>query len=356
MNVTSYKCPCCGAALTYAPTGTVTCASCGNAFDPENLSQMQEMLESAVSENAAEWTDTARDGAFEGMRAYSCPSCGGEIMAEETTAATFCPYCGNATIMGGQLSGAFKPDLIIPFKLDRAAATAALKAHMKGKPLLPKAFRDTHHLEEVRGLYVPFWLYSCDAAGSACYRGTRVRTWVSGRHQITETSHFMIERSGGLALTRIPADASKKMENSVMDAIEPFDYSAAIPFDPVYLSGFYADKYDVTADENADQINRRVRKSVEDQLRGTVGGYQSVRVEQSRVQTKNEQVQYALLPVWLLTTEYRGKQYLFAMNGQTGRMVGDLPVHHGRFFGWLFGVAAAAEVLLLLLLLLGGLL
>ncbi|PWM40706.1 MAG: hypothetical protein DBX52_02725 [Clostridiales bacterium] len=359
MNITSYKCPCCGASIHYdGKIDKLSCASCGNDFDPANLKQMEEILENTVSEEAAhwDWAETQKEEQLEKMCSYSCPSCGGEIIAEQTTAATFCPYCGNATIMSGQLSGTYRPDLIIPFKLDSKAAVSALKAFYKRKFLLPKLFKDENHIQEIRGVYVPFWLYSCDATGSFRYRATRVRSWTDGRYQITETSHFMIGRGGELGFNQIPADGSKKMDDAVMNAIEPFHFSEARDFNAAYLSGFYADKFDVAAQENAEKINLRVKNTMEDHFRDTVRGYASVRLENSSVQMKNDQVQYALLPVWLLNTYYKGRRYLFAMNGQTGRLIGDLPVSRARFWGLFAGISLLAEAIILLILLLGGLL
>ncbi len=356
-EVTSYKCPSCGATLQYKGlSGKLECDSCHNVFDPENIKQMDQVMRNVISEKHAAWNRTPEEGEeiFTGMADYSCPSCGGEIIAEETTSATFCPFCGSATIMGGQLSGAYRPDLILPFRLDREAATSALRAYYKKKPLLPQKFKDENHIKEIKGIYVPFWLYSCDTEGSYRYRATRVHSWTDGRFQHTDTDYYMISRDGNLSFLKIPADASKKMENAIMDALEPFDFSQAHPFEAAYLSGFYADKYDVSAKENADRVNQRIRHSVEEAFRDTVQGFSSIHTDAGAVKMKNDQVQYALLPVWMLTTEYQGNTYLFAMNGQSGKLIGDLPVSKSRFAAWLFGIAAISEAAFLLVLLLGG--
>ena len=106
----------------------------------------------------AQW----QEGEADGLRSYVCKSCGGEIVGDENTAATSCPFCGNPVVMMGQFSGALKPDLVIPFKLDKKAAKEGLKKHLTGKRFLPKIFKDQNHIDEIKGIYVPFWLFDTD--------------------------------------------------------------------------------------------------------------------------------------------------------------------------------------------------
>ena len=106
------------------------------------------------------------------MGVYTCKSCGGELVCDESTAATACPFCGNPIVLTGRLSGDLKPDYVIPFKLDKKAAEAALRNHMKGKRLLPNLFRSENRISEVKGVYVPFWLFDADAA-ALCHPAQR---------------------------------------------------------------------------------------------------------------------------------------------------------------------------------------
>ena len=126
------------------------------------------------------WEATAgsewQEGEADGLRSYVCKSCGGEIVGDENTAATACPFCGNPVVMMGQFSGDLKPDYVIPFKLDKKAAKEALNNHYKGKVLLPKVFKDQNHIDEIKGVYVPFWLFDAGADVNIRYRATRVRT------------------------------------------------------------------------------------------------------------------------------------------------------------------------------------
>jgi len=283
------------------------------------------------------------------MRSYVCPSCGAELLCDVTTAATSCPYCGNPTVVPGQFADTRKPDYVIPFKVDKDAAVAALKQHYKGKPLLPGSFASENHLEEVKGVYVPFWLFDGEATANVTFAATRSRVHTTASERITTTEHYRVERSGKVSFEKVPVDGSTKMPDSHMDAIEPFDYAQMEPFSMAYLPGFLADKYDVDADSCADRAQERCRNSAIAAMEETVTGYSSCSVQHADVQIRQNDTHYALLPVWLLSTKWQEKNYLFAMNGQTGKLIGDLPVSKGKLALWfvaLFAVFAALGWLL----------
>ena len=308
----------------------------------------QNDLQSVPQENMA-WDTAAgaqwQDGEAEGLRVYTCNTCGGEIVADETTGATECPFCSNPVIMTGQFAGALRPDLVIPFKLDKKAAIAALQSHYKGKVLLPKVFKDENHIKEVKGLYVPVWLFDTDADAYVSYKATRVRAWSDSQYHYTETRHYSVTRGGNIGFANVPVDGSTKMPDGHMDAIEPFDYEKMEPFSMAYLPGFLADKYDQDADTCAQRAQERCRNSAIAAMESTVTGYSGSTVEQANVQMHQGRVSYALLPVWMLSTRWQDKNYLFAMNGQTGKLVGDLPVSKGRLALLFAGVFAFLAVL-----------
>lgn len=274
----------------------------------------------------------------QGLRVYNCPSCGAEIITDETTAATSCLYCGNPTVVPGQLGGNLKPDFVIPFKLNKDAAIKALKNHYNKRFLLPKEFKDQNHIEEIKGVYVPFWLFDCDTDSRIQFKGQKVSMWTSGNYDYTETSYYRVEREGELSFKRIPADGSTKMPDAHMDAIEPYNYDEMVPFSTAYLPGFFADKYDVDAEESAERVNVRIENSTKDSFASTLKEYDSWSIDHADIAIKQEEVKYALLPVWLLTTKWNGENYLFAMNGQTGKLIGDLPISKGRLYGLFFGL------------------
>lgn len=347
-QVTNYQCPSCTGPLRYdEECGRLVCDYCESNFsvaEVETLFAAQndraEQAESKQNEDD-QWGADAQK-----MRAYSCPSCGAELICEQTTAATACPYCGNPTVVPGQFSGSKKPDCIIPFKLTREQAVAALKQHYKRKPLLPKAFAEESHLQEIKGVYVPFWLFDGRAEADTVFKTTRSHTRRTSKERIITTDHFEVWRKGTVPFSHVPVDGASQMPDAHMDAIEPFDFQELKPFSLAYLPGFLADKYDVTADECSARVEERCRSSAIAAMERTVVGYESCIPVRTEVRVEHSQVRYALLPVWLLSTRWRDKIHLFAMNGQTGKLIGDLPISWGRFWAWFGGIFAASAAVM----------
>lgn len=346
-----YKCPCCDGAIRFdSATQKMKCPYCDTEFDVETLQSYDEALHEQPADSM-QWESTAEEasGSTEGMRVYLCKTCGGEILTDDTTVASSCPYCGNPVIMTEGLSGVLLPELIIPFKLDREQAKSAYRSHLSGKRLLPKVFADENHIDEVKGIYVPFWLFDADAEASIRYRATRVAMWSDSRYHYTQTSHFLLTREGTLGFEKVPVDGSEKMPDDLMDSIEPYDYSEAIPFATGYLAGYLADKYDVNENDSIPRANSRIKCSTEEVFARTATGYATCVPQSSSVRVDHGKAHYALLPVWILNTTWNGQNYLFAMNGQTGKLVGDLPMDKAAFWKWwgLFaGIFAAVFTLI----------
>ncbi len=331
-NISEQKCPCCGGAVQFdVGTQKLKCPFCDTEFDIEAVQQSQQFQENSV-EDSINWGVTPQsyaEGETDGMSVYVCNSCGGEIVADSTTSASKCPYCDNPVVMKGNFAGDLRPDLVIPFKLDKKSAKEALKRHISTKKFVPKIFKDENHIDEIKGVYVPHWLFSCDAMANVSYKAQNIRTWKDSRYRYTETSFFDVYRSGSIGFDNIPVDGSSKMPDDLMESIEPFDISQAVDFNTAYLAGYLADKYDVTAEQSIQRANERIRQSALDAFRETVNGYEMVTPEIANVNTANGCYKYALYPVWLLNTSWQGKKFTFAVNGQSGKIVGDLPVDKG---------------------------
>lgn len=351
-QVIEYKCPCCNAGLHFgSEMQQLKCEYCDNTFDistvrayneSENLESVEEITwESAMSQ---EWSETEQ----EAMRAFRCPTCTGEIVTDENTAATFCPYCDNPTILPSRLSGGCKPDAVLPFKKSKEEAKAAFLNLCKGKPLLPKEFTQEQRLEKITGMYVPFWLYDCDANFDGNYKATRIHRWSDSRYHYTRTEHYLLRRSADAGFTGIPMDGSSKMDDTFMESIEPYDYSLLEPFDTAYLSGYFADKYDVPSENGEERIRQRVDQTIRDELQSSLIGYATVIPTSHQLHIHRGKARYVLLPIWMLNTKYKGKIYTFAMNGQTGRMTGSFPICPKRTAAWFGGICAGVTLLVTL--------
>ena len=356
-QLTNYQCPNCNGPLTFDPKiQKLKCDNCGSTFTTDDIDKyFYEQNKEAASldtnqqKSAAETLQWSQEEAQQ-LRAYNCPSCGAQLITDSTTAATSCPYCGNPTIVPSQFEGSLKPDYIIPFKLVKDDAINQLKEFYKGKPLLPKAFTSKNHIQEIKGVYVPFWLYDGIAEAHIRAHATRVSTFQTRDEIVTTTDHFRVERDGTVDFKMVPADASSKMPDDFMDSIEPFDYSELVPFQMSYLPGYLADKYDVSSEDDANRVDFRVKNSALQLINESIMAYATCIPEKENVQIFPQNVHYAFLPVWMLSTQYNGKNYLFAMNGQSGKMIGDdLPVDNAKMIGIFFAITLGGIALLFLI-------
>ena len=343
-----YKCPSCGGAIAFdSKLQKMKCPYCDLEMDMESFKSMDEHLEEIHSSekepSVVNSTEKWQEGDAQ-LNVFVCNSCGGELIADENTVATACPYCDNPVVLKERLIGDLKPKLVIPFKLDKKAAKEALNRHIQGKRLLPKVFKDQNHIDEIKGIYVPFWLFDITADANLKYNTESIRMWSDSQYNYREISYYSVLREGQLNFTHLPVDGSKKISNTLMESIEPFDFSEAVDFQTAYLAGYLADRYDVTAEESIDSVEDRAKTSTARVFENTVKGYDTLRIEDSSIQLyRNSEAMYVLYPVWFLNTTWNKKRYTFAMNGQTGKFVGDLPLDKGAYWKYfiLFSIIAA---------------
>ena len=337
----SYKCLCCGAPLSFLPGAEkVTCEYCGTELEIKTVEEMFAKKEAAAAQaqaaKEAKW-DTAAAGnqwekeEAEMMKAFTCSSCGAEIVSDGNTMATECCYCGNPTMLPSRFDGMLKPDFVIPFKKTKEEAVAALKKFYEGKKLLPDAFTANNRVEAIQGMYVPFWLFDADIDAQGMYKASRSTTVTTEDEIVTTTDYYNCERAGTMKFERIRVDGSEKMDDTFMESIEPFDYSEMVPFSSAYFTGYLADKYDVDAEAAVGRADERVNTSAKMCLASTVDGFDGVEPTDDCTVVKHDSaVHYAMVPVWILTTRYNNEPYTVMMNGQTGKVVGSLPIDYGK--------------------------
>ena len=327
MEATDYKCPACNAPLTYKPEiQSWRCEYCFSDYKLEDLENNEKEFEDLESTETIDVDE------------YTCENCGAKVVTDENTAATFCVYCGNTAIIKNRLTGMLKPKSVIPFKTAKAQAESAFLKFKKGKPFAPKEFGKKEQIEKITGVYIPFWLYYAKANGTISGIGIREKRWRSGDYQYTQTDTYNVSRAGDMSFERIPVDGATKFDDDIMDSIEPFDYNEMEKFTPAYLSGFLAEKYDVDSKSAYARAEERIESTVMNYLKSTVAGYNSVTYHNENVEEEITNLEYVLFPVWMLNIKYKDKYHMFAMNGQTGKMVGNVPVAWSKFILWFLGI------------------
>lgn len=327
--------------MQFDPTaGKLKCIFCDSLFTQEEAEAFfnQQNEEEEIKESGSDWGDLA-----ENMRAYSCNTCGAEIICDQNTAATKCPYCDNTTVIEAQFSGAIKPDFVIPFAFTKEQAMEKYKSYYEKRKLIPKDFLTGSKVEEIQGVYVPFWLYdgsvNIDAEFEAADK-TETQTEIIRKI-------YKADRRGTVSFENVPADASKRMPDDIMDSVEPFTFADLKPFSMTYMPGFLAERFDVEGDDDLQRAEKRVVNSAKQKTKETVK-HNEVTEKRGDYKVNYTKKKYAMLPIWYLTTSWQGKQWNFAMNGQTGKFTGDLPIDNTKL-GLITGGSAIAVAVVMYL-------
>ena len=361
MAAVTWKCPNCGGGLIFDPDSQkFACEYCLSQFSKEELEQIvpNEGEEQTDPNQQARTSNGQPDSP--GIQAnvsgntsapilYMCPSCGAEIVTDETTAATFCFYCHNPVVLKGRLDGAYEPDYVLPFAIEKEKAKEIFLTWLKNKRFVPTDFYSPEQIEKMTGVYFPYWLYSCQVDGQMEAEATKLRVWESGTVRYTETQKYDVSRKGQMKINHVTRNALKKADKQLVEGVMPFELQQIKPFSMAFLSGFLAEKRDMEQGEFKEEIETEVQEFARNSLRGSIGPYNQVNVRIQRAEIRNPMWNYALLPVWTLT--YKGKKdgtiYYFACNGQTGKLCGKLPIDSGKL--WIFFLEMFLPLLAVLL-------
>ena len=365
-TTTEHKCPSCGAPLHFDPnTQLLVCDYCGSQFSIEQVeaAESKESQDSAEakeetqsSEQAFDWGDYKQNLSgekLEGTKIFECKSCGASIETDATTMALVCPYCHNNTVLNEAATGGLRPNKIIPFKFTKDKLPGILRSFYWKKKLLPKNFFSSNKIGDPIGVYVPFWLFDTKLSGNTVFSAKKTRSYTKGDYRYHETSYYDIKRAGNMAFTQVPVDASLKMDDELMDSLEPFNYSELTEFDNRYLAGYCADRFDRSPDEELPRAQERMTRTAEKHFSRTISGYSDVKPSKSNFSTQNPSVIYAMVPVYLFECSYDGKKYQYAVNGQTGKIVGELPIDKKKekFWYWFMFLMTGGLTAFILLLL-----
>lgn len=254
----------------------------------------------------------------------SCSSCGGVIITEGNTltAATICPYCGSPVMVKSAFEGEFKPDAILPFQVTKEKVMDAYREQYEGKLLIPPDFKTESKVESIQGLYVPFWMHDFQLSGDAILNIPK-----EGRKKYHYNASF----------ASVPVDGSEKIENALMESIEPFDlFHKEKEFHAGYLSGFSSDRYDVDEISGRTDVLSRIKSTIV-MLLHVNAGCKDVQLNPEISHDKHK-TKLILCPVWIVSTKYKDEKiYQFVMNGQTGKSAGDFPIDKKMSHTW-FGL------------------
>lgn len=329
--VIHYKCPNCGSDMAFAPeSGKLVCDSCGRQDNVEDFPK--EFISNVFTENEAV--------------EYHCKNCGAVIITDIDTTATTCSFCGAGVVLADRLSGDLGPAKIIPFTISKEQAMKAFKAWCKNGLLTPIGFMTANRVKSITGMYVPFWLYNLNSKVNIDAICTKVKSYSRGDYIYKETSYYNVHRNINLNYLKVPVDASEKMNDQLMDRLEPYDYSQLKNFNIPYLAGYISEKYNYDDKQLFPRAKSKIEQYVESYIRTTISQYTTISYKNKNIDTKQKHAYYTLLPVWMLCYHYNRSEYTFAMNGQTGKVVGKPPISPKKIAAWFTGIGATVFIVL----------
>lgn len=328
-----YKCPCCGGEIQFDPNSQkMKCPYCLTEFEVATLNEYYEDMGKIQKEDEIQWDESNlkewEEDEATGLRVYKCNSCGGEVFGDDTLAATKCPYCGSPVVLEGQFRGDLKPEIVIPFKLDKSVAIQRLKEETKKKKFIPNAFKA--QVDEIKGIYIPFWLFDSKVEANVTFKATKERRWSDNNYEHEEIKYYQVIRDGSVEFSKVPVNGSSKIEDKIMESVEPFETKDETAFETYYLAGYLADRYDESVEQSKPRAVERCKNGVIEEFRRSIVGFDSVTYEDGSFTSTDGKIRYAMYPVWLMSCKWEDKIYQFAMNGQTGRFVGNFPIDKGK--------------------------
>jgi len=339
LDAIEYKCPNCNADLKFDPaTQKLSCEYCLSSFTIEEIKKICAAAENGIPNKPPEQEIQDFE---EHTNLFHCASCGADIMCDDQQTALFCYYCHNPVILAGKLTGEYRPSKVIGFKLNRERAVDMFKNWVGKRRFIPSDFKSEQQIEKITGLYVPFWVADCSVDAKFQAIGKKIRHWSSGSYAYTETKEFRVSRIGNIQVDGIPADGESKIDDLLMESIEPYDYRELKDFSMSYLSGFFADKYDVDKAGVFPRIRSRASQAGKKVIHDSVGSYSTLNVTSEQYNIYQTEWQYMMLPVWFMTYKYNGKIYEFAINGQTGKLAGTPPLDKNKLLRFCIGLGVA---------------
>ena len=327
-----YTCPNCGGNLKFhIKKQKMVCENCQYEEDPYKVQEFH----SAEEEQTGEYEATV----------FRCPHCGGEIISEDTTAATFCSFCGATTVLEPRIVKERKPAYILPFEKTKEECKDAYAKVLKKALFLPDEYKNPDNINKFRGIYMPYWDYQYSLNEPFQFWGIKSRR--RGNYEYTD--YYDINCHVDMDYKGVCFDASSSFADHMSEGIAPYAVKNSKEFTPAYLSGFYADTSDVGKDVYEELANERVKEDIARKLerRRTFGKFSVSSYDMNRLGKKiSGSAKLVMLPVWFLAYRNGDRVSYAAVNGQTGKVSAELPVDRKKYFT----ASAILSVLIFLLL------
>jgi len=327
----NFSCPSCGAPQKFSPaTGKLTCEFCNTqtSIDISTDTIHEYDFNEAVSTLTTQKTQVI-------TKNVHCKKCGGSFTLTPYSFSSNCPYCGTPAII--DFIQDITPKSLIPFTLTHTKAQTLFKKWVGSRWFAPNAFKKYLDGDNTLvGYYLPYWTYDSDTVSA--YNGLRGDTYYvtvtrtvvqNGRQRQVQVQEPRINWTPVSGVVYVSFDdvtigASKTISRAILDSLEPWNTASLVPFDEQYLSGFEAQEYTIGLDNGFEFAKAKMAGKIKQNIRYDIGGDQQ---QIHSIQTQHKDVTYknVLFPVWTASFKWNNKEYNYAINAQTGKIVGERP-------------------------------
>jgi len=268
------------------------------------------------------------------LLSYNCPNCAANVQLPKEHLSTLCSFCDSPLVQ--QQTEVTYPELVAKFILTQKNAGSRLKEEIAERWFLPKELKERLKPEELKGVYIPFWMIDAQAhsqyqaeIGIHWYEEEEYTTTENGKtvtktrrvrrtewHSLSGT--FAKEYSNYLVCGSTGISSEESME------LQPFDVGLCLDFTPVHIGGWVAENFTLNASQGAQRASDELRSIQNSAIRRFLPGDEQ-RLHSSSIDLKISNERTVLLPIWIATYPYKGQVYRLLVNGQTGEVVGALP-------------------------------
>ena len=301
------------------------CPSCGENMFFNTSNQLWECNYCKRNDSYNEIQGIVPETSIKNFVTYKCCGCGVEIIGGNDAIYMKCSFCGCDDIKKEPLLNDAAPNYVLPFKINKDEAASCFSKLLSGKFLASRKFKKICDVNEIFGIYVPFWVYDLEVNGEVEFEASDLNFWKDNNFKYAKTSRYSIRKSGHLDFNKVLVDASVNLSSEVMDYLEPYDFSDIVLYDSSYLTGYFIDRYDIDAKSGVDMVSSELKNISIDMIQRTVE-HQNVAVVRDGLMVSSKYTNYVLLPVWMVNVNYKGKKHMFLLNGQTGKVFGNVVI------------------------------
>lgn len=329
--VINKKCKNCGAVLSFDPSiQNLKCKTCSSEVDFKKSNDYAK--HSIDMERVFEEIDNQ-----ESITTMHCSNCGAMFKGDKKTMSTTCSYCGANLVIDFENKTGIQPDACIPFAFDRIAASAKFNEGIKKKWFLPNKFKKSPPESSIESVYIPAFTFNCTTNNR--YTGQLIEEYKDSDGD-SQYSYRRISGNEVVYSKDLMVECSEYMTQTTFNTIKPFDTYDAYKFKEEFIMGYSVEYYNRKMEDVKNLVKKMIERNIKDQI---LKNYSYDRVDYLNIDTKYTFAEYSyiILPTYRVNYKYNNKEYSTFMNGQTGKVGGNLPRSGLKISAFIIGILLA---------------